>query len=76
MTVKEAPDGEGKNECSIQRKKPSRPLAEKVIVVTHSMGGLVSRSLTEIHQCDKVMGVSHGVQPATGAPPRGNPPTM
>lgn len=68
VTVKEAPDGEGKNECSIQRKKPSRPLAEKVIVVTHSMGGLVSRSLTEIHQCDKVMGVSHGVQPATGAP--------
>ncbi len=32
------------------------------------MGGLVSRSLTEIHQCDKLMGVSHGVQPATGAP--------
>lgn len=68
VTVKETPDGEGRNECSIQRKKPSRPLAEKVIVVTHSMGGLVSRSLTEIHQCDKVMGVSHGVQPATGAP--------
>lgn len=68
VTVKEMPDGEGQNECSIQRKKPSRPLAEKVIVVTHSMGGLVSRSLTEIHQCDKVMGVSHGVQPATGAP--------
>lgn len=68
VTVKNTPDGEGKNECSIQRKKPSRPLAEKVIVVTHSMGGLVSRSLTEIHQCDKVLGVSHGVQPATGAP--------
>ncbi|PKO89596.1 MAG: hypothetical protein CVU18_03565 [Betaproteobacteria bacterium HGW-Betaproteobacteria-12] len=54
--------------CRIQRTKPVRPLAEKVIVVTHSMGGLVSRSLTEIHQCDKVLGVSHGVQPATGAP--------
>lgn len=64
-----APDGKGKSECSIQRKKPQGPpRAEQVIVVTHSMGGLVSRSLTEIHQCDKVMGVSHGVQPATGAP--------
>ncbi len=68
VAVKDTPDGEGKNECSIQRKKPGRPLAEQVIVVTHSMGGLVSRSLTEIHQCDKVLGVSHGVQPATGAP--------
>lgn len=54
--------------CRIQRTKAARPLAEKVIVVTHSMGGLVSRSLTEIHQSEKVLGVSHGVQPATGAP--------
>src|SRR5207253_1908036 len=46
----------------------NRPLAERVIVVTHSMGGMVSRALTEIHRCDKVLGVSHGVQPATGAP--------
>jgi hypothetical protein len=29
---------------------------------------MVSRALTEIHQCDKVLGVSHGVLPATGAP--------
>lgn len=43
-------------------------IAKKVIVVTHSMGGLVSRALTNIHQCDKVLGVVHGVQPATGAP--------
>ncbi len=64
----QAPDGEGAEQCSIRRRRPDRPLAEKVIVVTHSMGGLVSRALTEIHQCDKVMGVSHGVQPATGAP--------
>lgn len=68
VKVKDTPDGQGKNDCSIQRKKPSRPLAEQVIVVTHSMGGMVSRSLTEIHNCEKVMGVSHGVQPATGAP--------
>ncbi len=66
--VEDTPDGEGNNQCSIQRKKPARPMAEKVIVVTHSMGGLVSRSLTEIHHCEKVMGVSCGVQPATGAP--------
>lgn len=68
VTVKDTPDGEGSDQCSIQRRKPNRPMAEKVIVVTHSMGGLVSRALTEIHQCDKVLGVSHGVQPATGAP--------
>ncbi|MEN7531093.1 hypothetical protein [Cupriavidus sp. DL-D2] len=68
VTVKDTPDGEGSDQCSIQRKKPNRPMAEKVIVVTHSMGGLVSRALTEIHQCGKVLGVSHGVQPATGAP--------
>lgn len=64
----DAPDGAGGNQCTIRRRKPDRPLAEKVIVVTHSMGGLVSRALTEVHQCDKVLGVSHGVQPATGAP--------
>lgn len=68
VKVKDTPDGEGKNECRIQRKKPSQPLAEQVIVVTHSMGGMVCRSLTEIHACEKVMGVSHGVLPATGAP--------
>lgn len=68
VVVDDTPDGQGKNKCSIQRKKPLRPRADQVIVLTHSMGGLVSRALTEIHQCDKVMGVSHGVQPATGAP--------
>jgi hypothetical protein len=68
VVAKDTPDGEGSNQCSIRRRKPNRALAEKVIVVTHSMGGLVSRALTEIHLCDKVLGVSHGVQPATGAP--------
>lgn len=68
VLIKDAPDGEGRNECRIKRTKPLRPLAEKVIVVTHSMGGLVSRALTEIHNCEYVMGVIHGVQPATGAP--------
>ena len=68
VTVKDTPDGQGNSACSIQRQRPSRPIAQKVIVVTHSMGGLVSRALTEIHHCDRVMGVSHGVMPATGAP--------
>jgi pimeloyl-ACP methyl ester carboxylesterase len=43
---------------------------EKVIVVTHSMGGLVARALVhpkmgKMH--DKVLGIVHGVMPATGA---------
>lgn len=40
----------------------------KVILVTHSMGGIVSRALTELQGYDRVLGVVHGVQPATGAP--------
>lgn len=43
---------------------------EKVIIVTHSMGGLVARAL--IHPDignlqDKILGIVHGVMPATGA---------
>lgn len=68
VIVKNTPDGKGGSNCTNERPTPSRPMAEKVIIVTHSMGGLVSRALTELHQCDKVLGVSHGVQPATGAP--------
>ncbi|MDR0633956.1 MAG: hypothetical protein LBF91_03150 [Azoarcus sp.] len=50
------------------RKKKMR--CEKVIVVTHSMGGLLARALC--HPAygnfeDKVLGVVHGVQPAIGA---------
>lgn len=44
---------------------------KQVIVVTHSMGGLVGRAL--IHPMygnlqDKVAGIVHGVMPAIGAP--------
>lgn len=44
---------------------------EKVILVTHSMGGIVARAL--IHPSigkmgDKILGVVHGVMPATGSP--------
>lgn len=40
----------------------------KVILVTHSMGGLVARALTQIHGYARVLGVVHGVQPVSGAP--------
>ncbi|MEN5095212.1 hypothetical protein ABE458_31495 [Pseudomonas protegens] len=39
----------------------------KVILVTHSMGGLVARSLTQLHGYKRVLGVVHGVQPAIGS---------
>lgn len=42
---------------------------DKVILVTHSMGGLVARSACVLHDAaDNVIGVVHGVQPATGSP--------
>ena len=43
---------------------------DKVILVSHSMGGLVTRScvINEKGVADKVMGIIHGAQPATGAP--------
>lgn len=41
---------------------------EKVILVTHSMGGLVSRYCSEVHGYrDKILGIVHGVMPATGS---------
>lgn len=44
-------------------------MCDRVILVTHSMGGLVSRCYTEVlGGRDRVLGVVHGVMPATGAP--------
>ena len=41
----------------------------KVILVTHSMGGLVARALKLVEGGEeRILGVIHGVQPATGAP--------
>jgi pimeloyl-ACP methyl ester carboxylesterase len=41
---------------------------EKVIVVTHSMGGLVARHCSEVlGYRDKILGIVHGVMPATGS---------
>ncbi|MCQ9473766.1 alpha/beta hydrolase [Pseudomonas alliivorans] len=47
---------------------PSYATAEKVIIVTHSMGGLVARAMVGIHKYEKIYGVIHGAMPATGAP--------
>lgn len=41
--------------------------AQKVILVTHSMGGLVARVVSKVNNYDKLLGISHGVMPATGA---------
>lgn len=41
---------------------------KQVILVTHSMGGLVARSASMEHGASsKILGIIHGVQPATGA---------
>jgi len=40
---------------------------EKVILVTHSMGGLVARTCAK-QIPDRILGVVHGVMPALGAP--------
>lgn len=49
--------------------KDGTPSCKKVIVVTHSMGGLVLRALLQIPgAADNILGVVHGVQPAAGAP--------
>ena len=52
-----------------QNKKPR--MCERVILVTHSMGGLVARfACKELdrEKDKKVLGVIHGVQPALGSP--------
>lgn len=41
---------------------------EKVIVVTHSMGGLVARHCSEVRGYrDKILGIVHSVMPTTGS---------
>ena len=40
----------------------------QVILVTHSMGGLVARACSQMPKmADKILGIVHGVMPATGA---------
>jgi pimeloyl-ACP methyl ester carboxylesterase len=40
---------------------------DKVILVTHSMGGLVARACAK-RKSDNILGIIHGVMPALGAP--------
>ncbi|WP_336333408.1 alpha/beta hydrolase [Pseudomonas putida] len=47
---------------------PSYPTADRVIIVTHSMGGLVARAMVGIHEYQNILGIIHGAMPATGAP--------
>jgi len=44
-------------------------MCRQVILVTHSMGGLVARAACKLHGAEeKVLGVVHGVQPVFGSP--------
>lgn len=55
----------------IEHYKEGRFKCEKVILVTHSMGGLVGRALAHPkigNMAEKILGVVHGVMPAMGAP--------
>lgn len=47
--------------------RKARRRCDKVILVTHSMGGLVARACAK-RVPDKIAGVIHGVMPALGAP--------
>lgn len=50
------------------RYRRDKILCEKVIVVTHSMGGLVARYCSEVLGRSKdILGIVHGVMPAIGA---------
>lgn len=52
----------------IARYRSERKKVEKVIIVTHSMGGLVARYCSEaLGYRDKIFGIIHGVMPAIGA---------
>ncbi|WP_311775710.1 acetyltransferase [Enterobacter sp. Y17] len=48
---------------------PFPPGQEKVIIVTHSMGGLVARYASQVSGAkDKILGIVHGVIPDLGSP--------
>ena len=54
-------------EAIIQWWKSRKHHCEYVIIVTHSMGGLVARVCAKMMP-DKILGVIHGVMPAIGTP--------
>lgn len=52
----------------IKRYQSAKKKCDKVIIVTHSMGGLVARHCSEVlGMQDKIFGIVHGVMPAIGA---------
>jgi hypothetical protein len=52
----------------IRRYTAENKRCEKVIIVTHSMGGLVARHCSQVGDYEgKIFGVVHGVMPAIGA---------
>lgn len=52
----------------ITRYKQEKKRCERVILVTHSMGGLVARYCSEVlGMSEKILGIVHGVMPAIGA---------
>lgn len=52
----------------IRRYRAEKKKVEKVIIITHSMGGLVARCCSEVLGRSKdIMGIVHGVMPAIGA---------
>ena len=56
-----------KNHCG--HGLPFPPGQEKVIIVTHSMGGLVARYASQVCGAkDKILGIVHGVIPDLGSP--------
>ncbi|HSO00458.1 MAG TPA: hypothetical protein VLS89_19335 [Candidatus Nanopelagicales bacterium] len=53
----------------IAENNDDKTFCERVIMITHSMGGLATRSAVLLHgAAPKILGVLHGVQPVTGAP--------
>jgi len=53
----------------IEEAKGVTGLCEKVILISHSMGGLICRSASELAGSrSKIAGIVHGVQPVNGSP--------
>jgi hypothetical protein len=53
----------------IEEAKSVVGLCEQVILVTHSMGGLVARATSKLAGAEgSILGIIHGVQPALGSP--------
>jgi hypothetical protein len=60
---------EGRIKEIIQMEASKGLICEKVIVVSHSMGGLVSRAAAKLKGAEgSILGIVHGAQPALGAP--------